>query len=40
MDDEFDIFEWMWCYKVFVKVKGNIKQSLDVVVDAPLPTVP
>ena len=38
--DDPDIFEWVWCYKVFVKIKANLKQSLDGIVDAPLYTVP
>lgn len=40
MGDDVDIFDWVWCYKVFVQIKSDIKQSLDVVVDAPLHTVP
>lgn len=35
MGDDPEIFGWMWCYKAFVKLKADIKQSLDVIVDAP-----
>jgi hypothetical protein len=40
MGDDLDIFGWVGSYKAFVRLKADIKQSLDVIVNDPFLTMP
>ena len=40
MGDDMEIFDWVGAYKAFMRIKTNIQQSLNVIVNDPFLTMP